>query len=95
MTTKEQAVFNMRWKNKDGLEICIYCQHPAGEHYAEWGTKMESIGLMPSKTGAVGGAKTGQQMTHYIIDSGLFAGAAADLLVVSQFASQDSKFTLD
>ena len=40
---------------------------------------MESMGyLFRSKTGAVGGAKTGQQMTHYIIEQWADAGAAAD-----------------
>jgi hypothetical protein len=33
---------------------------------------MERIGLMPSATGAPGGRRTGQRMTHYIIRGGLF-----------------------
>ena len=40
----------------------------AGYHNVQWGTKMESIGLMPSNTGAEGGGKTGQQMTHLHYD---------------------------
>ena len=54
----------------------------AGYHNVQWGTKMESIGLMPSNTGAEGGGKTGQQMTHYIMTGGPFALAAADLLAL-------------
>ena len=54
----------------------------AGYHNVEWGTKMVEIGLMPSNTGKEGGGKTGQQMTHYILDDGPFALAAADLLAL-------------
>ena len=43
-----------------------------GYHSKEWGTLMESVGLMPSKTG--------QQMTHYIIDAAPFETAAKRLL---------------
>jgi predicted SprT family Zn-dependent metalloprotease len=52
----------------------------AGYHNKEWGAKMEAIGLMPSNTGQPGGKRTGQQMTHYIIDGGLFDLATAQLL---------------
>ena len=68
----------------------------AGYHNVQWGQKMESIGLMPSNTGAEGGAKTGQQMTHYIIDGGPFAGAAADLLALGwgiQYVDRAGRFT--
>lgn len=41
-------------------------------HNTEWANKMESVGLMPSNTGKPGGQRTGEQMTHYIIDGGLF-----------------------
>jgi hypothetical protein len=46
-----------------------------GYHNEEWARKMESIGLMPSSTGAPGGARTGERMTHYIIEGGAFARA--------------------
>lgn len=49
-------------------------------HNAEWGTKMESIGLMPSNTGAPGGKRTGQQMSHYVIKGGRFEVACKTLL---------------
>jgi SprT-like family len=49
-------------------------------HNAEWGAKMEAIGLMPSNTGKPGGKKTGQQMMDYVIVGGLFEAAARDLI---------------
>ena len=84
----------MRWKNKDGLEFAYDCQHPAGEHYAEWGTKMESIGLMPSKTARRRWGQDGPANDPFIIDSGLFPSCCRPS-GSAQFASQDSKFTLD
>ena len=33
---------------------------------------MEAIGLMPSHSGKPGGKRTGQQMTHYILDGGSY-----------------------
>jgi hypothetical protein len=50
-----------------------------GYHNKEWATKMESIGLQPSSTGAVGGKRTGQHMSHYIIPDGPFTKAFAKL----------------
>jgi len=43
-----------------------------GYHNREWGNKMETIGLMPSATGKEGGKKTGQKMSDYIIQGGIF-----------------------
>lgn len=51
-----------------------------GYHDRIWGAKMEEIGLMPSNTGMVGGKKTGQQMTHYMIENGKFQSVVYDLL---------------
>ncbi len=50
-----------------------------GYHNKEWARKMEDIGLMPSRTGMEGGARTGQRMTHYIIPGGAFEMAAEKL----------------
>lgn len=44
----------------------------AGYHNREWAQKMEDVGLMPSSTGASGGKRTGQRMSHYIIPGGPF-----------------------
>lgn len=41
-------------------------------HNREWADKMEAIGLMPSDTGRPGGMRTGERMTHYIIENGAF-----------------------
>ncbi|KZC39221.1 SprT-like domain-containing protein [Rhodanobacter denitrificans] len=51
-----------------------------GYHNAEWATFMKCIGLMPSDTGAPGGRETGERVSHYIVDGGLFDVAADDLL---------------
>lgn len=59
-------------------EMCHKWQHQfgtpsrGGYHNKEWANKMESIGLMPSSTGKVGGKKTGQRMSDYPITGGLF-----------------------
>lgn len=51
-----------------------------GYHNQEWAEKMEAIGLMPSSTGAPGGAKTGEKMADYAIEGGPFLQASATLL---------------
>jgi predicted SprT family Zn-dependent metalloprotease len=43
-----------------------------GYHNREWAAWMERIGLMPSDTGAPGGKRTGQRMTHYVVADGPF-----------------------
>lgn len=45
----------------------------AGYHNEQWAMQMERVGLMPSSTGAPGGKRVGQSMTHYIVDGGPFA----------------------
>ena len=57
---------------------------------------MAEIGLIASHTGQPGGKRTGQQMTHYIADGGLFAGAATDLLALGwgiQYVDRAGRFT--
>lgn len=51
-----------------------------GYHNREWAQKMEEIGLMPSNTGAPGGRRTGQQMTHYILTGASFEQVCRKLL---------------
>lgn len=49
---------------------------PSGSyHNQEWDKKMESLGLMPSTTGEVGGKKTGHKVTHYVMEGGEFKNA--------------------
>lgn len=51
-----------------------------GYHNREWAAKMESIGLMPSHTGMVGGKKTGQQMSDYPVPGGPFLLSCKNLV---------------
>lgn len=51
-----------------------------GYHNKAWGVLMERVGLIPSATGAEGGKKTGQAMSHYIDPDGPFQRAVDDLL---------------
>lgn len=67
-------------------EMCHLWQHLHGKpsrgnyHNWEFATKMESVGLITSQTGEKGGNRTGQGMTHYIEDGGLFSVECAKLL---------------
>lgn len=67
-------------------EMCHLWQFHHGEpprrcyHDREFAEKMQAVGLMPSDTGLVGGRKTGQHMTHYVIEGGAFDIACRDLL---------------
>jgi predicted SprT family Zn-dependent metalloprotease len=51
-----------------------------GYHNSEWAGIMENVGLIASDTGQPGGKRTGQRVTHYIVDGGPFDKACADLL---------------
>lgn len=59
-------------------EMCHLWQHKYGRHSrrgyhnTEFANRMESIGLIASATGRPGGARTGQRMTHYVVDGGPF-----------------------
>jgi predicted SprT family Zn-dependent metalloprotease len=56
-----------------------HCGEPSrsGYHNSEWADEMERIGLKPSDTGAEGGRRTGQRVTHYIVEGGPFDMAAS------------------
>jgi hypothetical protein len=43
-----------------------------GYHNKQWAAKMNEVGLVPSHTGEPGGKQTGQSMSHYIQDDGLY-----------------------
>jgi predicted SprT family Zn-dependent metalloprotease len=51
-----------------------------GYHSKTWAAKMEEVGLIPSSTGAPGGKKTGQKVSHYIAEGGPFARHCAELI---------------
>lgn len=60
-------------------EMCHLQQHHFGKpsrsgyHNKQWAEYMVRVGLHPSDTGAEGGKETGQRMTHYIIEGGIYA----------------------
>lgn len=51
-----------------------------GYHSAEWAELMVALGLMPSETGEPGGKKTGQRMSHFVMDGEAFSLACSQLL---------------
>lgn len=53
---------------------------PSNPHNREWGSKMESLGLMPSSTGLPGGKRTGRTVSHYILPDGHFIGICRTLV---------------
>ncbi len=55
-----------------------------GYHNRQWAAKMIEVGLIPSDTGLEGGKQTGQHMTHYIVDGGVF-DLVADQLLATDF----------
>lgn len=66
------------WHSTLVHDMCHLWQYEFGNpsrscyHNKQWAAKMIDIGLMPSDTGEPGGKTTGQQMSHYIIEGGLF-----------------------
>lgn len=43
-----------------------------GYHNRQWSKEMIRVGLMPSTTGAPGGARVGEPMSHYVLPGGPF-----------------------
>lgn len=80
-------------------EMCHLWQFHFGKpgrgryHNEEWAQKMESIGLMPSSTGAPGGARTGERMADYALEEGPFVKACADLITKSFCLTWYDRFT--
>ncbi len=66
-------------------EMCHLWQEEFGDpgrkgyHNKQWANKMIEIGLMPSSTGREGGKTTGQNMSDYVIEEGLFQKAFKSL----------------
>jgi len=66
-------------------EMCHLQQHHRGKpsrngyHNKEWANMMQAVGLIASTTGEEGGNRTGQRMTHYIEQGGLFEKACNTL----------------
>jgi hypothetical protein len=59
-----------------------HCGTPSrsGYHNRQWAEKMDALGLCPSDTGQPGGARTGQRVSHYVIEGGPFSLACTELL---------------
>lgn len=55
-----------------------------GYHNKEWAWKMREVGLIPSTTGAEGGAQTGKKVSHYIDPEGHFSIFVEEFLRSSQ-----------
>jgi predicted SprT family Zn-dependent metalloprotease len=51
-----------------------------GYHNTEWADKMESIGLIPSDTGQLGGKRTGQRMSDFPAQAGRFKASCQSLI---------------
>ena len=49
-------------------------------HNKAWAEKMVEVGLIPSDTGAPGGKKTGNRISHYVREGGPFDLACAEFL---------------
>lgn len=82
-------------------EMCHVWQQEQGTpsskayHNREWSIMMSSIGLIPSDTGLEGGKKTGQRMTHYIADLGIFREVATTFIEDNQpILYQDRAITI-
>lgn len=67
------ALFDGR-TDKQILSTLVHEMEPSrsGYHNKQWAEKMKEIGLYPSNTGAEGGKETGQSVTHYVIEDGIF-----------------------
>lgn len=67
-------------------EMCHLWQQENGKpskkayHNTEWSEKMLTVGLIPSHDGTITGKRTGQSMTHYIEEFGLFDRLASEYL---------------
>lgn len=79
-------------------EMCHLWQFEHGKpsvktyHNKEWANKMESIGLIPSSTGRVGGKKTGQFMNDYPERGGPFETLCIKLYKENMFIKWFDRF---
>ena len=67
LSPQEQA---LRQRYADRALATLRTVTVGGYHNAEWASKMESVGLVPSTTGAPGGARVGQAVSHYVDGEG-------------------------
>lgn len=76
----KQTLSTLVHEQAHALMDVLGIQSRRGYHCKKWGNIMKNIGLYPSNTGKFGGKETGQQMSHYIIQGGLFDVACDELL---------------
>lgn len=71
-------------------EMCHQWQHWHGKrptrcyHDRQWAAQMKEVGLYPSSTGAPGGKEVGPQVSHYIIDGGLFDKVCDEFMLANE-----------
>lgn len=63
----------------------------AGYHNQEWADNMEAVGLIPSSTGAAGGRRVGQHMTHYVAEGGAFLRSFKALALALPWQSEGQR----
>lgn len=82
-------------------EMCHLWQYEQGKpsrsgyHNKEWADKMETIGLMPSDTGHVGGRRTGQKMSDYPKEGGEFLKVSKELIQNKIFIKWFDRYAID
>jgi hypothetical protein len=90
---KDEISLNPAWLTRPALEVSSTLVHEMchlwqwhfgtpsrrGYHNAEWASKMDSVGLVPSTTGAPGGKRVGQAVSHYVDGEGRFMRAFAKM----------------
>ena len=93
-TTHEIALDPRQFVDRTALEVLSTLAHEmchleqrefgtpsrGGYHNREWAGFMDAIGLVASDTGAPGGKRTGQRMTHYIAPGGRFEAVGSELV---------------
>jgi hypothetical protein len=64
-------------------------------HNREWAMKMDTIGLCPSDTGAPGGKRTGQRVSHYTVEGGPYEQVCGELLATGFLISWRDRVQTD
>lgn len=64
----------------------------SGYHNKEWAKNMKEVGLCPTATGMPGGKETGDAVTHYIIEGGLFQKETKKLLKTAYTITMYDRF---
>ncbi len=90
---RDEISLNPAWLSRPALEVASTLVHEMvhlwqwhfgtpsrrGYHNEQWASKMEDVGLLPSTTGAPGGKRVGQAVSHYVDGQGRFMRAFAKM----------------